>query len=60
MSQTQTPELGGYCPVAYFAVGEAMQGQPEFSSTHDGKLYFFVSEEAKQLFDQNPEKSVPD
>lgn len=59
MSQTHIPELGGYCPVAYFAVGEAMEGNPEFSSTKDGKLYFFVSQEAKQEFDDNANKYVP-
>tara|TARA_R110002096_G_scaffold227921_6_gene417313 strand:+ start:324 stop:704 length:381 start_codon:yes stop_codon:yes gene_type:complete len=59
MSQTHAPELGGYCPVAYFAVGEAMEGKPEFSSTHNSKVYYFVSEAAKQEFDENPEKYVP-
>ncbi len=56
MSDQQTPELQGYCPVAYFAVGQALPGKPEYASTYQGKRYYFVSEEAKQTFMQNPEQ----
>lgn len=59
MPQNQTPELQGHCPVAYFALGKAIQCDSQFTSTHDGKLYHFASEEAKQEFDQNPDKYVP-
>lgn len=56
---TQSPEIKGYCPVAYFAVGKPLEGSPEFSATHAGKLYHFVSAEAKQEFESNPDKYVP-
>jgi YHS domain-containing protein len=59
MTQTTKPEINGHCPVAYLAIGEAAEGKAEFSSTHDGKLYYFVSVEAKQEFDSNPKKYVP-
>jgi len=59
MSQNQTPELKGYCPVAYFAANEAMQGKPEFSAKHNGKTYHLVSEEVKQEFEKNPDKYMP-
>ncbi|WP_339612849.1 YHS domain-containing (seleno)protein [uncultured Rubinisphaera sp.] len=59
MNEQHTPELNGFCPVAYFAVGEPMQGHSEFSSTYQGKLYHFVNAEVKQEFDRNPEKYIP-
>ena len=59
MTQSQTPELQGYCPVAYFALRKAIQCDSQFTSTHGGKLYHFASEEAKQEFDKNPDKYVP-
>ena len=59
MNKTLAPELEGHCPVGYFAVGEALSGQPEFSSEYEGKLYYFVNQQAKEEFDQNPEKYLP-
>jgi YHS domain-containing protein len=59
MTQCQSSELQGHCPVAYFAVGEPMKGDPKFSSIHDGKLYHFVNEEVKAEFDRNPDKYLP-
>lgn len=59
MTQSIKPEIKGHCPVAYLAIGEAAEGKAEFSSTHNEKLYHFVSAEAKQEFDSNPEKYVP-
>ena len=59
MSQNHSCELQGFCPVAYFALGQSMEGSPEYSSTHDGKVYQFAGAEAKQEFDQNPDKYVP-
>jgi len=51
--------LEGYCPVAYFAVDKAVRGKAEFASTHDGVTYHFVSADAKQAFDAQPEKYLP-
>ncbi|MCA8987435.1 MAG: YHS domain-containing protein [Planctomycetaceae bacterium] len=59
MNEQHTPELNGFCPVAYFAVGEPMQGHSEYSSTYNGKLYHFVNEEVKQEFDRDPERYLP-
>ncbi|MFN3151585.1 YHS domain-containing (seleno)protein [Bremerella sp.] len=59
MNDPQSPELHGYCPIAYFVLNEPMEGKSEFYSTYDGKLYYFVSDEAKQEFDKNPEKYIP-
>lgn len=51
--------LEGYCPVAYFAVNKPLRGKPEHSSTYDGVTYWFVSADAKQAFDADPQKFVP-
>jgi len=59
MSQNHTPELQGHCPVAYFALDKPMPGDPQFTSTRDGKVYHFVSAEAKQEFDSDPDKYTP-
>ena len=60
MNNNQIPALQGHCPVGYFAVGEALEGKAEFSSEHNGKLYRFVSQEAKQMFDNNPHNYLPE
>lgn len=59
MSDSTHPALDGICPISYFAVGKPLPGQPEYSSTYEGNLYHFVSEEAKHEFDSNPEKYAP-
>lgn len=51
--------LEGYCPVAYFAVNKPVMGKPEYASTHNDVTYHFVSADAKQAFDDDPEKYVP-
>lgn len=51
--------LEGYCPVAYFAVNKPVKGKPEYASTHNDITYYFVSDDAKKMFDENPEKYVP-
>lgn len=52
-------ELGGYCPVAYIKNEQAIKGSKEFASTVDGKTYWFVSADAKALFDKEPNKYLP-
>ena len=51
--------LGGYCPVAYVAMNQAMKGNPAISSTHQGKTYLFANADAKKMFDEAPAKYVP-
>lgn len=51
--------LEGYCPVAYFAVNKPVRGKPEYASTHNGVTYYFVSADAQQAFDAEPEKFLP-
>ncbi len=51
--------LEGYCPVAYFAANKAIRGRPEHASTHNDVTYYFVSADAKKVFERNPEKYIP-
>ncbi|MGE0464717.1 MAG: YHS domain-containing (seleno)protein [Vicinamibacterales bacterium] len=51
--------LGGYCPVAYVAMNQAMKGDPSQKSTYKGKTYHFANADAKKMFDAAPDKYVP-
>lgn len=51
--------LEGYCPVAYFAVNKPVRGKPEYPSTYNDVTYHFVSADAKDAFDRDPEKYIP-
>jgi YHS domain-containing protein len=51
--------LEGYCPVAYFAADKAIRGKAKYASTYKDVTYYFVSADAKKLFDGNPEKYLP-
>ena len=50
----EAPEIIGYCPVAYVALGEVVKGSPDFTSVVDGKTYWLVNADAKKAFDDNP------
>ena len=50
--------VSGYDAVAYFD-GQAIAGDPAFSSIHNGSLYQFSSEANKQKFDSAPESIIP-
>jgi YHS domain-containing protein len=51
--------LKGYDPVAYFKQGRAMKGEPKYSSTYEGAIYYFSSAADKSEFDKNPAKYKP-
>ncbi len=53
------PEIGGYCPVCYLAANKAVKGTEEFKVEHDGKAYYFVSQDAVDAFNKEPEKFLP-
>lgn len=44
----------GYDPVAYFKVNKAIKGEKKYSSTHEGVVYYFSSNENKEVFLKNP------
>ena len=51
--------LGGYCPVAYIALGKAVEGKPEHPVEHGGKTYLFVNADAATAFEKEPAKYLP-
>lgn len=51
--------LGGADVVAYFTEAAYRPGRPEFSSQHEGVTLRFASAGQKALFDQAPEKYLP-
>ena len=51
--------LKGHDPVAYFALGRPMLGDPALKTDFDGVTYRFVSEENRFTFMKNPFKYVP-
>ncbi len=54
------PAAGGYDVVSYFADGEApLMGSPEFTSTYDGKMYFFASGANRDAFGADPARYAP-
>jgi YHS domain-containing protein len=51
--------LKGYDPVAYFKQGQAIKGDPKYSSTYQGAIYYFASPADKRTFDKHPAKYKP-
>lgn len=62
LSSAQAAEksvLGEYCPVCYIAAGKAVKGDAKFQAEHDGKTYYFISDDTKKTFLKNPTKYLP-
>lgn len=57
--QAAEPELDGYCVVCYISAGKALKGTQEFSADHEGKTYYFVSQDALDGFKKSPDKFLP-
>ncbi len=57
--EDKEPALAGHCPVAYHKMDKAVKGSEEFSATHEGKTYYFVKAEAKEIFEKDPDAFVP-
>lgn len=53
-------ELQGYDPVAYFTQNQPVRGQVEITARHGGRQYHFASSHHRDLFEQNPEKYLPE
>ncbi|MBN9671187.1 YHS domain-containing (seleno)protein [Roseibium aggregatum] len=51
--------LRGVDPVSYFTEGAPQDGNFAITAVHNGATYRFTSEENKALFNQNPEKYLP-
>ncbi|MDA1052388.1 MAG: YHS domain-containing protein [Planctomycetota bacterium] len=53
------PALEGYCSVCISAMNKWVRGKAEYQTTHDGKTYYFPSEQQKEMFLADPAKYVP-
>jgi len=51
--------VSGYDVVAFFTDSRPVNGSPAISAMYQGATYFFATEEHKKLFEQNPDKYVP-
>lgn len=51
--------LKGFDPVAYFTMGHAMPGKPEFTATHEGATYRFASAAHRDLFQKEAARYAP-
>jgi len=49
----------GYDVVAYFTVGQAVEGSKDFVHEWNGSKWRFASDENRQMFAANPEKYAP-
>lgn len=52
--------IQGHDPVAFFADGKAVKGNPAISSSHNGAKYHFASADHQMTFEKNPEKYEPE
>ncbi|QEC66033.1 YHS domain-containing protein [Panacibacter ginsenosidivorans] len=51
--------IEGYDPVAYFTANKAIKGSKELAVVFEGAIYYFSSEENKEIFKKNPSKYEP-
>ena len=51
--------IQGYDPVAFFTDNKPLKGKPEFPARHNGALYYFASNEHRELFKSEPAKYEP-
>ena len=51
--------IKGYDPVSYFTMSTPKMGNANYTATHKGGIYRFISEKNRDLFKENPEKYAP-
>lgn len=51
--------IQGYDPVAFFTDHKPVKGKPEFPIRRNGAVYFFASQEHRELFKKDPAKYEP-
>ncbi|MGB2959940.1 MAG: YHS domain-containing (seleno)protein [Bacteroidota bacterium] len=51
--------LQGYCPVAYFAMGKPIEGDPDLTYKYDGQIFNLANEKAFSMFKKDPAKFAP-
>jgi protein disulfide-isomerase len=53
------PGFGGYCPVTMYHEKRWASGDRRWGVIHEGRLYLFASEQAKDAFWRNPQRYAP-
>ena len=51
--------IDGYDPVAYFRNNKAIEGKKDFSTNHNGAVYYFSNAENKETFIKDPSAYEP-
>src|SRR6185295_7006222 len=51
--------LLGHDPVSYFTAGRARRGDPKIAATHEGRTYYFATEDHRHAFLASPAKYEP-
>jgi YHS domain-containing protein len=51
--------IDGYDVVSYFNSAQPVKGEKIYSTTYEGAIYLFATEENKRLFLQTPQKFAP-
>jgi len=51
--------IEGYDPVAYFTMGEPIQGTSEYTYIYQDAIWYFANEEHRAMFKDNPEAYLP-
>lgn len=51
--------VSGYDPVAFFTDAKPVKGNPAISATHHGATYYFATEKHRKLFQESPERYLP-
>jgi YHS domain-containing protein len=51
--------LRGYDPVAYFATGAPVKGDPKLTASHNGVTVYFASAANREVFAKEPDKYLP-
>jgi thiol-disulfide isomerase/thioredoxin len=59
MSEDTAPAMDGHCAVTLRAQGAWAEGSPQFAIKHRGRIYYCVSEEARQMFLAQPDFYSP-
>ena len=59
VNTTDGVAIRGYDPVAYFTLGEATEGNAEYTFDWDGAEWHFASAEHRDLFAHDPQRYAP-
>ena len=51
--------IGGYDPVAYFVMKEAVKGDKSIKHSYLGEKWYFVNEEHRDMFKKDPMRYMP-